>query len=101
MSGRRFSEHRRLLRAMGFRRALVAKFSNNGTTIYELSLPGPPVRKVGVQIWGDGGHRASHMVDVYGNTRPTDFRTPSQMLRAVMREATRQDNGKITGKYPN
>lgn len=87
-------EHRRLLRALGFRLVSRTRHQDGDMDIFELRALD---RTVNVQLWEDGGHRASHMYDTqYAKsgrctTLPSDFRTPLQMLAAVWRETTRMD----------
>jgi len=57
-------------------------------TQYHKLIPGTK-RTVHVQLWGDGGHRASHAVAGHEITKPTDFRTVGQMLTAVAFEEAR------------
>lgn len=51
-------------------------------------------RKVIVQLWGDGGHRATHEFKGCSDTRPTDFTALDGMDSAIKQESTRTD-----GKY--
>lgn len=87
-------EHRRLLRAMGFKLMWRSRHQDGDCDCFEMRFAD---RTVDVQLWEDGGHRASHMYDtVYSkngrcNTNPTNFDTPMQMLAAVGTEASRMD----------
>lgn len=49
-------------------------------------------RKVEVQLWDDGRHRASHFLRGRMSTLPTDFANPEEMLGAITREMTRTDH---------
>lgn len=49
-------------------------------------------RRVEVQLWYDGRHRASHMLNGRGSTYPTPFKTPEEMMNAIRRELTRDDH---------
>ena len=49
-------------------------------------------RKVEVQLWEDGGHRASHFLRGRMSTLPTDFATVGEMLNAIKHEMTRNDH---------
>lgn len=49
-------------------------------------------RKVIVQLWGSGGHRATHAFSGCENTVPTEFSTPVAMQAAISHEWARRDN---------
>jgi hypothetical protein len=49
-------------------------------------------RSVDVQLWKDGKHRTSHMLDGRGSTYPTEFNSVAGMLRAIQHELTRSDH---------
>lgn len=52
-------------------------------------------RKIDVQLWSDGKHRASHMLNGRATTPPTYFDTPWQMVLALSIEASRLDQKPI------
>lgn len=87
-------EHRRLLRAMGFKLRSRSRHIDGDCDIFEMRFAD---RVVDVQLWEYGGHRASHMYDTRFakagrcNTLPSNFDNPMQMLAAVGIEASRMD----------
>lgn len=49
-------------------------------------------RSVSVQLWGDGRHRVSHMLDGRGSTLPTNFTSVEDMAWAIVNELLREDH---------
>lgn len=116
MANRTLLPFTRELKEQGFRRI----DSGKNPLCYKKQMIG---RKIDVQLWRDGGHRVSHMLQTcpYGicklkppkpelgvnpdcqafgcqcgmsNTRPTDFKTVDEMLGAILHEMTRKDHPK-------
>lgn len=49
-------------------------------------------RRIEVQLWKDGRHRASHLLRGYGTTAPTNFINVPEMRKAIEHERTRTDH---------
>lgn len=82
----------RMLRSLGFER----RTSSREPIFFELDAG---YRRVTVQLWKDGRHRASHMLlnplDPRlgrGSTFPTEFTTVDGLLAAIVRELSRADH---------
>lgn len=76
------------------------KRSSSGTvrvTTYTRRCSADPNTVVDVQLWSDGGHRASHMTNGIGNTVPSDFKTVEGMIKAISFEEQRDAEG--VGRY--
>lgn len=78
------------LRELGYKR----KFADKDVQTYEKQET--PIRRVDVQLWFDGKHRASHFFrrKEYESmcTHPTEFETVEGMERAIKRELDRTDH---------
>lgn len=82
------------LRAQGFKRAWQSRAKGQEIVVYE-KIVGD--RKLDVQLWHDGQHRASHWhspMSLHGCmcTRPTEFLDLAGMKEAILIELTRTDH---------
>lgn len=73
------------LRAQGFKRISRDK----DVVVYEKT---EGHRTLNVQLWADGGHRASHMLNGRGSTIPTSFSGVYSLRKALTKERTRMDH---------
>lgn len=81
-----------LLRGLGF--TMDWNSVAGGCRVTEFIKQFDERRKVAVQIWATGSHRASHSFHGCSDTKPTDFTTIEGMLAAIKHESIRKD-----GKY--
>ena len=88
--GRLFSTE---LRKMGFKKDYESTAGGEMCRIYEKQIDGR--RRVNIQLWGDGGHRASHSIDGCESTLPSSFENINQMRVAIEHESQRMDNRKL------
>lgn len=85
------------LRELGFQRAYGYRckmYPDQSVQMYEQAFDGIR-RKLEVQLWGDGSHRATHWHDhntPYGvmDTTPSHFTTIAGMLVCIENEKTRE-----------
>lgn len=81
----------KLLRDMGFLKAWEQRATKYMARVVQFEhLFGN--RKVEIQLWEDGEHRASHFLRGRMCTFPTYFKTPAEMLGAIHTECTRTDH---------
>lgn len=83
----------RYLAKLGFKRV----DSTKDPLIYEMADWGTRGRRVDVQLWRDGGHRASNVIGTdethwRESTVPTNFSTVAEMDDAIAHEWTRKDH---------
>lgn len=83
----------RKLRLLGFKR----EWTQHGCyKVVCYSATYPNGRKLFVELWADGGHRVSHVLNGHGNgAPPTDFKTLAEMCAAIERELTRTDHSPL------
>lgn len=82
-----------LLRKHGFKKS--GQVRHRDGDMIEYSKQVDDRRRVEVQLWQDGQHRASHWIDGVMSTHPTDFRTEDECVQAIEIESTRTDNKKL------
>lgn len=79
-----------LLRAAGFRKTYDSR--SGGCRVVEYSRRVGDNRVIDVQLWSDGGHRASHWIGGRMTTVATEFDSPEGLAVAIERESARTDN---------
>lgn len=77
------------LRKMGFLKAFDSREGGCRVVQFEHLFGN---RKVDVQLWEDGEHRVSHMLNGRGSTAPTPFDGLTEMEQAIRREVSRKDH---------
>lgn len=98
MKESQYSKFSRALRGLGFEKAWDTKAGGERTTQFEKQIDDR--RRVEVQLWGSGQHRATHSFKGCSDTRPTDFTTINGMIVAIKTESTRMD-GKFVHGVPS
>jgi hypothetical protein len=78
----------RYLRKEGFKQTYFSRGGGVSTRIFEKQVGD---RKIDIQLWGDGNHRASHMLNGVGSTPPSDFGMLHEMQMAIVQEMTQTD----------
>lgn len=82
------------LRRAGFAKTLDSRAGGCRVAIFEKQVD--ERRRIYVQLWGDGRHRASHGIGGRETTRPTRFTTIDGMHAAIQCETLRTDNLALT-----
>jgi hypothetical protein len=78
-----------VLRALGYTKEHDSRAGGIRTVIFA-RISGD--RKIEIQLWGDGQHRASHFLNGIMSTPPTEFKTVGDMCCAICKELTRVDH---------